>query len=107
MDKYEVLWLNTSQRDTKKILDYISFSSSLKKSKEIFTKIKKKAKTLTTMPEKGRIVPELNYFNINTYRELILGPWRIIYKIEDKKVYVSSVIDGRRNVEDILLQRFL
>jgi hypothetical protein len=41
------------------------------------------------------------------YRELIELPWRIIYKIEEDKVFVLAVIDGRRNMEDILLDRFV
>ena len=59
------------------------------------------------MPEKGRIVPELEFFHIRTYREIIESPWRIIYRIEEQKAHILAVIDGRRNVEDILLQRFL
>jgi toxin ParE1/3/4 len=32
-------------------------------------------------------------------------PWRIIYRIATPSVFVMTVIDGRRNVEDILLER--
>jgi len=39
------------------------------------------------------------------YREIVTAPWRIIYRISDKNVYVLSVLDARRNVEDILLKR--
>jgi plasmid stabilization system protein ParE len=59
------------------------------------------------MPLQGRIVPELRHYNILTYRELINSPWRIIYKIEEKKVWVLAVLDGRRNMEDVLLDRFI
>lgn len=59
------------------------------------------------MPLQGRIVPELRYYGVLTYRELIRPPWRIIYKTEENKVWVLAVIDGRRNVEDILLDRFI
>ncbi|MDD4169451.1 MAG: type II toxin-antitoxin system RelE/ParE family toxin [Desulfotomaculaceae bacterium] len=41
------------------------------------------------------------------YRELIAPPWRIIYKIEGNKVLVLAVINARRNVEDVLLDRFI
>jgi len=55
----------------------------------------------------GRIVPELQYYSILTYRELINPPWRIMYKIEGNKVWVLAVFDGRRNLEDLLLDRFI
>jgi plasmid stabilization system protein ParE len=59
------------------------------------------------MPLQGSVVPELRYHNILTYLELIGPPWRIIYKVEQNNVWVLAVIDGRRTVEDILLDRFL
>ncbi|OQY13367.1 MAG: plasmid stabilization protein, partial [Desulfobacteraceae bacterium 4572_19] len=69
-------------------------------------KIKKKASSLYTMPERCRIVPELRDHGIMQYRELIVPPWRIMFKIIDMKVFVLSVIDSRRNIENILLKRF-
>jgi hypothetical protein len=33
--------------------------------------------------------------------------WRIIYKIENDIVYIMVVIDGRRNIEDILSKKIL
>ena len=59
------------------------------------------------MPLKGRIVPELRFFNILSYREMIYPPWRIIYRIMEDKVWILAVIDVRRNMEDILLERFV
>ena len=60
---------------------------------------------LFTFPERGRIVPELRDQGILQYRELIIPPWRILYRISEKRVYVLSVFDSRRNIEDILLKR--
>ena len=57
------------------------------------------------MPERCRMVPELRDQGIMQYRELIVLPWRIMFKITDMKVYVLSVIDSRRNIEDILFKR--
>jgi Txe/YoeB family toxin of Txe-Axe toxin-antitoxin module len=59
------------------------------------------------MPLKGRIVPELKIFNIDIYREIIENPWRIIYRVQDKEVIILSVIDGRRNIEDIIFEKLL
>ncbi len=58
-------------------------------------------------PERGRVVPELKYNNIENYREVIHYPWRIIHRIDNKNVYVMAIFDGRRNIEDILLNRLL
>jgi hypothetical protein len=40
------------------------------------------------------------------YREIILAHWRMIYRIAGQTVYVLAVFDARRNLEDILLDRF-
>ncbi|HPJ41757.1 MAG TPA: type II toxin-antitoxin system RelE/ParE family toxin [Spirochaetota bacterium] len=44
---------------------------------------------------------------MSNYRELIVVPWRIIYRIEEQKVYILAVIDSRRNFEDIILKRIM
>ena len=41
------------------------------------------------------------------YRELIVRPWRIIYRVSTKRVLVLAVLDGRRDLEGLLLSRLL
>jgi toxin ParE1/3/4 len=41
------------------------------------------------------------------YRELIVPPWRIIYRISGDFVYVLAVFDSRQNIEDVLLDRLV
>ena len=102
---YQVFWTRTAQQDLRKIIAYIATDSETQ-ARKIYSAIKQKAGNLQQMPLQGRIVPELNYYGILTYRELVYQPWRIIYRIENNKVWVLAVIDSRRNVEDILLDRF-
>ncbi len=103
---YQIFWTRTAQQDLKRILEYIAADSEVIV-RRVYLAIKQKTDNLHQMPLQGRIVPELRYYNILTYRELISSPWRIIYKTEGHKVWMLAVIDGRRNVEDILLNRFL
>ena len=103
--KYQVVWAEVAQRDLKQIIDYITIDSPGNASR-ILQKIKQKVSALYSMPIRGRIVPELKEQGIQTYRELIISPWRVIYRISDTTVFILSVIDSRRNVEDILLERF-
>lgn len=103
---YQVFWTQTAQQDLKKIIGYIAADSEIN-ARRVYLVIKQKADNLRQMPLQGRIVPELRYYSILTYRELISPPWRIIYKTAENKVWVLAVIDGRRNVEDILLDRFI
>jgi len=103
---YTVRWSETSEKDLTGIIEYIA-ADSPSYAYEIFTEIKRKASTLHTFPDRGRVVPELQNQGITQYRELIIAPWRTIYRISERSVYVLSVLDSRRNVEDILLNRFI
>lgn len=104
--EYSVYWTEAAQHDLESIINYIAVDS-IDNALSVLYKIKEKADSLYTLPDRGRIVPELKFHNIDNYRELIHYPWRIIYRIEKNIVYVLSVLDGRRNMEDILLERLL
>jgi toxin ParE1/3/4 len=104
--KYKVVWANIAESDLKDIIDYISIDSP-QNALEILKKIKQEASGLYALPERGRIVPELKDQGILQYREIVIPPWRLIYRISERKVFVLSLIDSRRNVEDILFKRFI
>lgn len=103
---FTVQWASVAEDDLKGVIEYIA-EDSLANAIKVFEKIKEKALGLNQFPKRGRIVPELKDHGIALYRELIVTPWRIIYRISDKKIYVLSVLDSRQNVEDILLKRFI
>ncbi len=106
MKKYKVLWTLTVKKDLVDIIKYIS-RDSFEIAVEKYEKIKDAAQQLYRYPEQGRIIPELLDQNIRKYREIIISPWRLMYKIEVDIVYIMAVIDGRRNIEDVLLKRQL
>ncbi|NOY68490.1 MAG: type II toxin-antitoxin system RelE/ParE family toxin [Deltaproteobacteria bacterium] len=103
---YEIVWAHVAEKDLKEILGYIAIDSPAN-ALNIFKKIKNKAASLYTMPERCRIVPELKNQGITQYRELIVPPWRIMFRISDMKVNILSVLDSRQNIEDILLKRLI
>ena len=101
---YKINLANVAENDLIEIIEYISIDSPADALK-ILRKIKKMASSLHSLPERGRVVPELQDQAILIYREIVIPPWRIIYRISDNDVYVLTVLDARRNVEDILLKR--
>ena len=104
--KYKVEWASAAAVDLQQIINYIA-EYRPGNALEVLRKIKQKSSGLYTLPERGRIIPELQAHGINIYRELIEDPWRIVYRITETTVYVLSIIDSRQNVEDLLLNRLI
>ena len=92
--KYSVRWADTAERDLEAIIDFIAEDSPVN-AIEILEKLRETALGLNASPERGRVVPELKEHGI------------IIYRIYDQTVYVLAAFDSRRNLEDILLDRFV
>lgn len=103
---YDIFRAASAEYDLKEVIDFIARENPENASK-IVTEICKKASELKNYPERERIVPELQSQGIFLYRELLISPWRIIYRIKDTQFNVLSVHDSRQNVEDILLERLI
>ena len=50
-------------------------------------------------------MPELASSGTRMWRELVVRPYRIVYRIRKDTVMVGAVLDGRRDLEDLLLER--
>jgi len=106
MKKCDVIWTDTAKKDLNEIIEY-SAQDLIEIAIQKYEKIKEAAGPLALFPDHGRVIPELLKHNITKYKELIISLWRLMYKVENNIVYIMASIDGRRNIEDILLQRLL
>ena len=106
MKKFEVLWTKSAEYDLELIIQYLKLDS-VSIAKEIFFELIKECENLYYFPQRKRVVPELAQIGIFKYREIIYKRWRVIFKIENEKVYILLVVDSSRNLEDILFQRLI
>jgi plasmid stabilization system protein ParE len=53
-----------------------------------------RADSLALLSERGRIVPELED---PTLRELIVGPYRLLYEVHDVEVRIVGFLHGRQD----------
>ena len=106
MKNYQVIWTKNAEFDLEGIIEYIKIDS-MNIAKDAFFEIKEACQKLYYFPERKRVVPELQQIGILKYRELVYKRWRIIFKIQETKVYVLLVADSSRNMEDLLFQRLL
>jgi plasmid stabilization system protein ParE len=105
-EKYFIRWAAPARDDLDEIIEYIAQTNVIYAVK-VLDKIELAVKNLDVSPKRGRIVPELERYGYVVYREIIVDYWRIVYKIEHDIVYIMVIIDGRRNVEDIILKKII
>ncbi len=87
-----IIWAPLAVDMVSEIAGYIAQDNSTAAEKwinTVFTKVEQ----LNKFPEIGRIVPEINSQKI---RELIYGNYRIIYRIEEKRISILTVRHGKQ-----------
>ena len=111
--KITVEWSESASLDLKSIIMHIA-ASSPKNAKDVLARIKKECQVLEKFPDVGRIPVELEYLQINGFRELVVSPWRIFYRKEENRVKVLAVVDSvlavvdsRRDLDDALWTRMM
>ena len=103
---YQVRWTSNAKSDLLKIVGYIK-EDNADAAKNVYERLREKARSIKHFPLRGRVVPELLKEGITLYREIVARPYRIMYKIENDTVYIMAIFDSRQNVEEILLQKLL
>ncbi len=94
-------------RDLNELYDYIAVHDSPRKADYVLEQIEKTFSTLSEFPERGVYPKELLKLGIREYREIFFKPYRIIYRVMDKNVYVLLIADGRRDMQSLLQRRLL
>jgi toxin ParE1/3/4 len=102
---YDIEFTQFAESDLNEIATYIAENDDISKAVKVYLTLKETILALNESPKRGRIVPELKRIKVMDYREIIVNPFRIIYRVEDKTVFIIAVFDGRRQIDDILYQR--
>ena len=106
MTRRKVLWAKSARRDLESIVAWLA-ERSPQAALSTLDRLEARAKSLVTLADRGRIVPELGRLQIQQYRELVVPPHRLIYRIRASSVLVLAVVDARRSLEDALLDRLI
>ena len=90
----KIFWSPLATERLENIYNYISVDNK-SAAQKVAGRIFKKVESLAKNPERGRKVPETNREEI---REVFEGEYRIIYRIESKRVSILTI----RNFKQIL-----
>jgi len=105
--KNKIVWSQDASDDLIDIVTYIKDKSGKNIATEIYSRIILQVEKISISSKIGRIVPELMSIGIHDIREIIEKPWRIFYRITTNEIQIISVIDGRRNVEELLYKKVI
>lgn len=96
----EIVWTEPALLDLEEIAEYIAldkYTAAQKLVEKVFSTVER----LELFPKSGRIPPELEN---SRYRELIIEPCRVFYRIEDDYVYILYVMRGERELRNYILE---
>jgi len=105
-EKFFVNITESAENDLDDLIMFIA-QNNPQNAMRIMDRIKARIKTLENFPQKGAYVPELLAKNIKDYKQITEPPWKIVYKIDGKFVNILTIVDSRRNLQDILVKKLL
>lgn len=91
-----ILWTDVAAQDLADISAFIA-KDSPHFARKVVEQIFEAVETIPGFPKRGRIVPELGD---PRFRELLLGNYRVMYRLHPDAVHLLAVIHGRRNFPD-------
>lgn len=92
-----VRWTEAALDDLESIAGYIARDSRYYAS-VVVREVREATRSITFMPLKGRIVPELDDESV---REIFVRHYRLVYRIKNDGVYLIGIIHGARDLGDV------
>lgn len=105
--KREVILSEPALTDLLDINDYYLWEVSERVASNIINSLEAAVNNLAVFPDQGSIPKELLSLGIRQYRQVIEKPYRIFYEIFADKIIVHAILDGRRDMQSLLMQRIL
>ncbi|MBI5814809.1 MAG: type II toxin-antitoxin system RelE/ParE family toxin [Nitrospinae bacterium] len=97
----------SAAKDLEELYDYVAANDSPARADYLLGRIEDSFTKLAAYPERGAHPKELLAIGVREYRELFFKPYRIIYHVTGKKVFVPLIADGRRDMQTMLQNRLL
>lgn len=95
----QIKWTEPALEDINKIAEYIALDKP-SAAKRLVQNIFESVKRLKEFPDSGRVPIEISD---SRYRELIVGPCRIFYRVDKDLVYVLYVMRSERMLRKFIL----
>jgi len=104
---FEVRWTAAAAADLEEMVDWIARHDSSARADHVLERIESAVDSLKRYPERGAHPPELLEVGSRDYRETFFKPYRIVYRVQGRRVFIYLVADGRRDMQSLLARRLL
>ena len=106
-NRFTVRLTQTAVDDLLSIIDYVAERDGADAAERLYGQITSVVAGLETMPFRCRVVPQLEAEGIDGYRELLVGPFRLMFAVRRGEVVQLTMLDGRRDLGKLLIARAL
>lgn len=89
----KIIWAPSALADIESIAAYIE-RDSVDQAALFISRVIEMTDQLGDFPSLGRVISEINNQNC---RELIYGAYRIMYRINEREIWITGVIHGARD----------
>jgi toxin ParE1/3/4 len=96
-----------AEKDLLDLWSYVAASDDAGKADALLDHLEEVCGNLAHSPDRGHIPPEMERLGIEAYREIHHKPYRVIYEVVGRDVFVYAVVDGRRDLQAFLERRLL
>jgi toxin ParE1/3/4 len=103
----DIIWSKDAGDELFEIISYIKYNTGKITAKKIYEKINNEIKKASKNPAGRRIAPMLRNFGINNIHQVNISTWAIFYKVNNDRMEIVSIIDQRRNLEEILYRKVM
>ncbi len=105
--RYEVLLTHGAEHDLESIHGYIAEFDSEASANRVLDRLMTIVAELAQFPERGSYPKELMALGIKDYRQTAFKPYRVVYRVLNRKVVIYLIADGRRDMQSLLTRRLL
>jgi toxin ParE1/3/4 len=103
--RYKVRLTEDAAGDLEELGSFLLHREGPLRANEILDRLEDLIEALGRLPTRGKVPPELARLGIAEFRQVVMGPWRIVYRVDGRVVHVMLIADGRRDMQTLLLRR--
>jgi toxin ParE1/3/4 len=105
--KRKIIWSKDAGDELAEIIAYIKYNTGKITAQKKYLEIMEGVENISENPEGRRVSPLLKGMGINHIHQLNIHPWILYYKVENNTMEIISIIDERRNLEEILYKKIM